>query len=102
MRFTNSLELLPLGYRAWGINAQGDMLGGALYTDDWGAIHLDDLIDTTDPDAAEWFSPDRAYSSTSQISDRIAGPDFPGIGAIVVYNNLPDRLCLLKPVAVNP
>lgn len=101
MRYSSSLELLPSPYvNASAINSSSDVsLGTAFYRDDWGALPIDELIDTSDPDAALWFSNSRTSVGLLKLTERLPETGFCGFAASVLYNDaLPGRLCLLSPV----
>ena len=104
MRFADTLQLLPYGYlNANAINSSGDVtLGTAVYQDEWGALRVDQLIDTTDPDAAEWFGADVSSRVVLDLTDRRPETGFPALFGAVQFTGQPGRHCVLTPVPVGP
>jgi probable HAF family extracellular repeat protein len=106
-RYNTSLEVLSGtgSHLASRINSSGDLLSEAYpynytYQDGWGFLNIDNLIDTTDPDAAVWFSSVLRYPS--DLSDRVPGPNVGEITGRLGFSDNTSLFYVLTPVSTGP
>jgi hypothetical protein len=106
-RYNTSLEILSGtgSHIATHINSSGDLIDeiegyNTTYQNGWGFLNIDQLIDTTDPDAAVWFN--SVSRTPADLSDRVAGPNFGEIAGRLIFNNGTYQFYLLTPVSTGP